>query len=153
MPLLLPTIKDNLAAIIDNTSPSFKGFPSSKQQMADNWGFAVNNYCQGIFPISSSIEEATNAFIGVMLQMDITNGLAIIPNAFDAFKAILAQGMLPLYSATPPIIKIDFSPTFAIPLVPDTIGQRVESMATIIDNWFHTGLATNISSGVTSNWL
>lgn len=154
MPLVYSTIRSELSKIMDPDDPNFVGYPSSTSQMANNWANAVNEYAKTVFPISSTSSAAKSAMEGVFMGMVAPmSGLVIFPAAFSAYAAALSPGMIVSnFNGIPPPSPIILAPAFAVPLLSTTLQIRIDTMATIIDTWFKTGTAINISSGATVPW-
>lgn len=155
MPLVLTTIQNELTKFMDNQSPAFVGYPSSVSDVANAWADAVDTYASVVVPISTTSSAARTAFYSTMLGMNTTamNGFAVIKAAFMAYATALAGGMTGAgFVGTPPptLIPIETIVPLGMSGIPNSV--IVSTLAGIIDVWFRTGLAVQISSGVTINW-
>lgn len=60
MALLQATLKTRLLSIVDSEQPSFVGFPSTKEQVAENWADAYDAYCLSAQDVSTDVVEIVN---------------------------------------------------------------------------------------------
>lgn len=152
MPLLLTTIQQEFANLMDKNAGGFVGYPQSPTEVAENWSNVLFNYSQAIIPLSTTAVPAKQAMKAILTS-------AVAPNSFfpalisgySAFATTLAGGMLPTFTGTPPPTPIPLSPILALPLG-TPVGTIIGLFSTLTDTWFRTGTAINISSGATINW-
>ena len=155
MALIRTNLVNEIRAIIDLEYTAHAGFPGSTAETAARWATAVNNYASLVTPPSVTSAAAYAAFQNTLLGMDANsgNGVAIFTSAFTAYAAALAPGMAPAFAATPPPIPIQLGTIIPSLGVGGATAQAIaESMATIIDTWFRTGIAVNNTSGATIPW-
>lgn len=154
MALIRTTLVNEIRAIIDLEYEGHAGFPQDNVENASRWATAINNYAQAVTPPSISSVAARSAFETVMLGMsaELQNGIPIFASAFTAYAGALAPGMQPNFTATPPPIPINIAPVIPVGVAGAPAQAIAETLATIIDTWFRTGLAINNSSGATVPW-
>ena len=151
MPLTKSILVNELKKIMDSNSPDFIGFPSDNKKAAANWSKAINTYAKSVIPASTTSTNAKAAMEAVLQGLSYTAGSIVFVNSFTSYSAILATGMSPSFTGTPPPKSIDFTTVFTLPYN-TSIDTRIQQMASIIDTWFRTGLAVNATTGATINW-
>jgi hypothetical protein len=151
MPLLKQNIINEFEPWFDSESPNFISFPETFLEAAEKWSDGINVYATNVVPVSSSGNIARTAFFSIMSTMTNANGITLFPQAFAAYATQLAVGMAG-YSATPPPMPIDFSPVYSLGLAGGKSADCLSLLADIIDIWFHTGIAVQISSGISQPW-
>jgi hypothetical protein len=141
MPLLLPTLVDELRKIIDNEFSGFEGFPTNDVQTADRWAAAFGTYMVGITnppPGAGTIaghSAGRSAMAAALAGMSVP-GLAIVllPLGFAAYAAAFAGTTAPFVSGPPP------APLVMPPLPPASGLVAATALAAVIDAWTRTGL-------------
>lgn len=156
MPLLKPILNQEFTKILDSQSTNFVGFPQNTIEVANNWANVIDTYAKSVTPISTTFAIAKQLFFNTMLGIDanVGNGLVVLQNAFVAYASQLALGMTGAgFVGTPPPTPIDFSTIVPIGLAGATGATIANLFSDITDTWFRTGTATNIISGIVTNWL
>jgi hypothetical protein len=151
MPLLKQNIITSFEPWFDPESPNFTSFPETTLEAAEKWSDGVNVYATNVVPVSSFGSIARQQFFSIMSTMNNFNGITILPQAFAAYATQLALGMTG-YTATPPPMPIDFSPVYSLGLAGGKNADCLSLLAEIVDIWFRTGIAIQISSGVSQPW-
>lgn len=128
--------------------------PKSTVEAVNSWTDAINNYATTVTPPSINSTIARSAFYGIMsgVTADAGNGLVQLVSAFTAYATSLSVGMAPAFTGTPPIAPINITPVVAAGLGGASGDECAALFATIIDQWFRTGIAVNNVSGVIVPW-
>lgn len=149
MPLLLPTMINEILKMTDETNGAFVGWPENNEQTAANWAAAARAYFEGIVVPTVSpaaFPAGESAFASVMtpaLLLPPPATAGAMAAAFAAFAAAIVANALP----TPPGVAL---PPPA-PLIPFTVADLLPttdavyaatSLATKIDIWARTGTFT-----------
>lgn len=150
MPLVPNNFKVGLESIFDQESDNFDGFPNSFSSAAERWATAFHNYAKLVVPPSTTSEAAKEAFKSTFMTMG--NGRIILPKCFVAYANVLATGMQPAFSSTPPIGEPQLEIVYSLGLGGGSSAQCISMIVSIVDAWMRTGIAVNNSSGVTTNW-
>jgi hypothetical protein len=137
----------NRQILQDGIMDIFTNLPSTKEETAQRWSEAIDNYAASIIPPSTTNQVAKQAFYNVFLQINYTNGIVVFQQAFQQYTTQLSLGMAPLYVGTPPPVPINLLPSF-IGLTGAPKEVIVPIMVNIIDIWFRTGLASNQSGAI-----
>lgn len=153
MPLLQPTLVQEVLKLVDQNNPQFLGFPPTLQGAAVNWGNAVAFYASTIVPVSATISAAQAAFVARLNQINLTtqNGQEMFHLAFIDFAVALAPGMAG-FVAVPPVAILNLYPIFASTLNHQNVQAFANEFATTVDTWFRTGTATPVSGGPVIPW-
>jgi hypothetical protein len=135
--------------ITDTSYTGFVGFPTDIVDAADKWGEIVKQTTLDIVPISTAHAAAKAAFEAIVIAQVPVTGMVGLSNAFAAYAAQLASGMIGLAAVPPPTL-IDFSTSAALGFSGASAEVVALSMASTIKDWFMTGTATVL--GVTVLW-
>lgn len=133
----------------------FTNYPSTTLETAERWSQAINSYAIGVFPASVTSSAAKEAFKGVMLGMsaEAMNGLPIFKAAFTQYTTILGAGMTAAgFTGTPPPTSIMVESLVPLGLANTPKPAIIAAWVALIDSYFKTGIATNISTGVPITW-
>lgn len=145
MPLIKTDLQKDLEYIFTN-------FCKDIDDVAEQWGNAINNYASKITPPSLTATPAKEAFQAEMKKINLVNGLIQLPLAFDKHATVLASGMTPAFTGVKPPAPIIFAPVFAAGLAGASAKECSILMSDIIDLWYKTGTAINNASGATVPW-
>lgn len=151
MPLVKTILDTELSVLMDEDFANFGGFPDGIIEASQRWSDVVDAYASAVIPSTTTASSAKTAFQGVIASITV-DGLVKFPLAFTAYAGALAVGMLPTFTGVPPPIPIVFDSAFAIGNAGGSGADVADAMSVIIDTWFKTGTAINISSGATVPW-
>lgn len=154
MPLVVAVLNMELRKIMDKDYPAFVGFPPTSPAAAARWAQAVFLYAQPIIPPSTQALAAKSAMQSQLSSITHTppNGDALFRAAFAQFALILAGGMAPAFTATPPVVPIDLSSMYALGNSGANGTVCANQMATLVDLWFRTGIAVPSGGGPPIPW-
>lgn len=152
MALVLPSLQLELEKIMNPDHPQFIGHPETAADGANNWAEAIGGYAELVTPPSSTGLAAKAAFIAIFATTQDNTGETTLKAALTAYAAALGGGMAPAFTATPPPNPIDLTAWLQIPLEAGQDSLRASTLAGLIDGWFRTGTAIQVSSGATVNW-
>lgn len=154
MTLISRTLLDAFIPFFDQEDPAFEAHPKDVQEVASLWSEAVDKYASQVTPASTTAAAAKEAFRNTMLAMNESNGATVLQQAFMAYALQLAAGMTAVgFTGTPPAAPLQLQPVFSVGLAGGSNRQCLEMLVQIIDVWFKTGVAVQVSSGVTTTWL
>lgn len=107
------------------------------------WADICDKLLSTTIPPSTTTAQARAAFIAAMQPLKVPGalGIPLLNNAFNAYAATLAPGMLPLFTGVPPPV-----PCF-IPIIPipqPTSAPFNLGMCTYLVTWAKTGTATMV---------
>lgn len=143
MSLVKKTLQTQLNNII-------KDSPKNLQDGILRWADAIDTYAKEVNPSSTTNEEAKTIFISTMQSIP-SGGLSIFESAIIAYAAQLGVGMAPNYTSTPPPTPIVLQSISLLGLNGGSNKQCTKLTVDIIDAYFRTGTAVDVSSNV-SNW-
>lgn len=90
MALLQATLKTHLLRLLDSTNPAFVGFPSTKEETAENWANAYDIYAQSAQDVSNDVLETSNrAGFKNALIANLPEGTGTAALASNAFETAL----------------------------------------------------------------
>lgn len=145
----------NLEALKTALTDIFTNYPSTTLETAERWSQAVNGYAASVVPVSTTSTVAAEAFKVVMLGMraEAMNGVTIFKAAFTQYATILGAGMTPAgFTGTPPPTPILIESVVPLGLAGAPKEAIIAAWVTLIDSYFKTGIATNITTGVPITW-
>jgi hypothetical protein len=151
MPLSKDFLKKEIIKITDSNDPTHEGFPNDLQEASVRWSNAINLYASQIIPVSTTSESARVSLQAHLMTVPTLGEQGFI-NGLIAYSTVLATGMLPTFNGVIPPIPPVLTPAFVIGFNGGSSEDVAEQMSNIIDIWFKTGTAINISSGVVTNW-
>jgi hypothetical protein len=115
--------------------------PDGPAECAAAWADAVASFATGIVPPSSTVAAAASALEGSLAAaFQTTNAAPLMEVAFLAFATAVGGGMAG-YTPTPPAAPVGFATEFAAPFPADH-GEAASNIASLIDTWMRTGIAT-----------
>jgi len=140
----------NLAAL--TSSPGLPGaggrdYPLTRELCAAEWGTAVGAYAAAIVPPSLTVSAAQASLQTALLaafSSPFPGSLAQLELAFKTFATSVGLGMAPAFVAVPPVGPVGFSAAFAPPYAPSR-AEAIARLASVIDTWMRTGLATMVA--------
>lgn len=145
MPLNPNTFKELLAPYFDSEASSFVAFPQDIPDMADKWSAAAGGYVASIFPVSTTVSVAQEAFKSRMLGIENT-GRVTIQLAFTDMAVQIALGMTAAgYTGTPPVTPLNLEPAWLIGELGGSAADVLDMAITLIDVWIKTGTAILIA--------
>lgn len=157
MALVVATLQNELLSLFDKDFVLFKGFPNDYIGAANNFSNAINTYASVVTPPSTTSVVAGSAFVSTFIGNKSLESVDILYLSIVAYASALGLGMAPAFVATPP------SGGGVLQSALTAIGQQgvagasanaiATSMATAIDAYFRTGLATNSVTGATISWV
>jgi len=151
MPLVKTVLDTEISKIMDKDFNEFEGFPATVAEASVRWSEAINVYASVVIPITTTSPVAKTAMEGVLATITI-DGIIKFPQSFTAYAVELAKGMSPTFTGVPPPAPILFASAFAIGIAGGSGAEVGSAMSVIIDAWFRTGTAVNVSSGATVPW-
>lgn len=144
-----------LIAALQNGLPGAGGadYPATRTACANAWGDAVQSWMVGVIPASTTVAAAT---VTLKTALDAAfaapAAAALMETAFAAFAGTVAAGMLAGgWAAAPPVAPVNIAAVFALP-APTTRQEGVNRVATALDTWARTALATPTLGGPAVNW-
>lgn len=151
MPLIKSILKTEIVKITDASNPIHEGFPASIEEAGQRWAEAIDKYASQIIPFSSTSQIAKQ-----QLAVDLINvqngGTSVFITVLTNYAIELSSGMSPTFTGTPPPIPIVLQPIFNLGFKGETAENIAELLSNVIDAWFRTGTAINVSSSITTNW-
>ena len=154
MALVVATLQDELKKLVSNSD----NFPASYELAATNFGNAVNKYGSKVTPPSTTAAASLAAFIAKFIASKPKESLEILADAVEAYCVALAPGMAPAFAGTPPTAIAKTTMIAALNAAGEvaknggTAEAWAASAASAIDAYFHTGIAVNSTTGVTTPW-
>lgn len=136
----------------NGNDPEFNAWPNSIAQAAIEWGDVVDICCKDVIPATNNQVPARAAFITIFKTMNIDqqNGYQVFTQALWEYANIMAAGMVTSnFTGIPPSTPFVFNMQGMINGNSET---EANNFAEALIDWFKTGKAVNISSGVTVNW-
>lgn len=144
---------EELRKIADQEFQLFEEFPKTNLETADRWASAIDTYANKVIPSSTTSNEAKQSFIQVMKQVSpAVDGITLLTQAIVNYATTLSIGMLPSFNGTPSITPLILSSISTIGLSGGSSRQCCELLATLIDQWFKSGIAINTTTGTPVNW-
>jgi len=156
MPFISNILETEIRKINDEPFASFEGFPKDVPEAADRWATAIDTFASSVIPASTTASAAKSAFASVMqgVSAQSGNGLALLSNALTAYAGALAGGMTGAgFIGVPPPAPIILDSISPIGLGGGSGADVAAALATLIDTWFKTGLATPIAGGAPVPWI
>ena len=146
-----------LEKFMDSESPNFVRNPYTIQEANGMFSDALIVLASTIVPLVNAavFPSAKLAYVNVASGMVmVVPGIAptIFPSAMSAFAASLVPGFQPVFTATPPMSPINLLPIIGGAGYNLTNSQILDIFVPIVVNWFRTGVAVNVSTGVAVNW-
>ena len=119
----------------------FGAAPDTYEACGVAWANAIGTYAASITPPSTTV-TAAQAALGSDLGSAFgeTSAIAGMESALATFAASVGAGMAG-YVATPPPAPVGFLVAFSDP-PPSTHDEAADELASLIDTWMRTGLAT-----------
>ena len=147
MPLNPQILIDGFRAISDTEYSGFEGFPQTIAESSQRYADVMVDYISGMFPPTNGQIPAEAAFIAEHSQttLQLQDGLSRFTQALTDF-AFVVNNSLPFYSSVPPIGIVDLS-DFNTLGTNSTAEFMANELATRIDTWIRTGVATPLSGG------
>lgn len=142
MPLLLTALTQ---------SPGLPGvgerdYPATIAAAAQEWASAVQAFAAGLVPPSTTVAAATSALqAALQLAFTSSNCAALMDAAFQQFAVAVAAGQAPTFTGVPPPSPVGFATIFAQQPAPSTRAEGVARVASKIDAWMRTGLASMVA--------
>jgi len=138
-------LKSDLAALA--ASP-----PATVAACAQAWADAVEAYCAGIVPASTTVSAAAATLVGALTTAFEAEAAAPgMESAFASFASTVGGGMAPAFVATPPPAPVGFAAQFA-GAFPATHAQAGEEIGGLIHDWMVTGSAVPAAGGAAVPW-
>lgn len=139
MPLGPSTLAQQLSSIAENPPPS-------SAACGQAWANAVGAYAASVVPPSTTVSAATSTLAGALAGAFASPAAAPgMETAFLSFATTLGLGMAGAgFTGAPPVAPVGFAPQFAGPK-PLTHDAAAQTLATLIDTWMKTGIATLIA--------
>lgn len=147
MPLVAATLASQLQSLFENPPPNAAG-------CAQGWANAMQAYVSSVVPPSTTVAAAASALASSLATpFSGPNAAPAMEIAFTAFALSVGGGMAGAgFAATPPPAPVGFAPLFAGPK-PTTHSDAAQGIASQIDTWMKTGVATLIAPPFTvSPW-
>lgn len=140
MPLNPATAQAEILKLTDVNNPDFVGWPSTPDQVAQNWAHVLEAYFgEMITPAlpPGTLSAASSAMVGAMTPMIAPGapGGPALTAGFLAFVLTFVPAAVPVIVVPPPA---PYQPP-ALPPTADPIAPAV-ALATSIDVWARTGL-------------
>ena len=150
MPLVKRNLVLQLSTFLDNKSPYYIAAPANMADAATKWTNALHAYMSTVSPPSPTIIAAANGAKAVMYAAMIsamtTNTFhVLLPTILMAYAGTLALGFAPTYIAVPPVTPPLIPAAFAVAQAGGTSSIFIETFATVVDVWMHTGVATLVT--------
>lgn len=139
MPLVASTLQSQLESLFAAPPPNASG-------CAQGWANAMQAYAAGIVPPSTTVSGAAATLASALTApFGAPNAGAAMETAFAAFALTVGGGMAAAgFAATPPPSPVGFAALFSGPK-PATHADAAQQIATAIDTWMRTGIATLIA--------
>lgn len=119
---------------------------------AQQWASAFGSYAGDIVPSSLNVAAAQASLQSALTTaFASTSAVSQIDAAFAAAAATIAAGMAPAFTGTPPVAPLNLATALAQPY-PSTHSAAQTKVATHIDTWMKTGMATPTAGGPPVNW-
>lgn len=148
MPLIQSNLENALASFFEDP-------PETAALCAREWANAMRDYTLPIVPPSTTVVAAAEVLAATLTPLFETSlSASTTASAMEAawlvFATSVGVGMSPGWTSTPPANPLGFLPLFeARPL---THREAASNFARSIHLWMLTGMATNTTSGATTNW-
>lgn len=141
----------------DVTYDDFVGFPESCSLASSKWAHCLFLYAEQIIPSSSTLVVAEGAsqqiFLGLCSSNTFDQGVSIFTNAIMIFAQTMITGFTSSgFTGVMPVKPLNLKPIFLKALDGGSALDFANELSTEIDNWFKSGTAININSGVIINW-
>lgn len=134
MPLAIAALQSGLLSVASDP-------PGGPTDCAAAWADAVSAWAAGIVPPSSAVAAAAGVLEGALASaFQTTNAAPLMESAFLTFATSVGGGMAG-YVPTPPVAPIGFATEFAPPY-PASHAEAAANIASLIDTWMRTGIAT-----------
>ena len=142
MPLIKATLENGLRALFENP-------PLLEEACAAQWASAMVAYATPIVPPSAAVAGAQGALQSALSGMSEPDALVgKLQAALTAFAGTVGGGMAPFVPTPPPVpCPLAFLQSLQT-LSPDEAASQI---ATAIDTWMKTGIATS-PAGVATSW-
>lgn len=156
MPLLLPAL---------TSSPGLPGAGANTEIQFGNvvaqvWATAIQSYAAAIAPPSTTVAVAAVQLQSQLTPLFSTNHdqttIQVFAQSVDAahlaFATTVGLGMAAAgFASIPPPVPLNFASLYAVSERPTGAVAAVD-IATLIDLWMRTGIATNLITGVPLPW-
>ncbi len=130
-----------LSALTSGLQSDFASPPGGYAACAQAWADAVQAWCSGIVPPSTTVSTACATLSGALASaFAAPDAPPLMETAFAAFAVTVGGGMAG-YAPTPPSGPVGFAPYFSGPDAP-THAQAASDIAGLIDPWMKTGFST-----------
>jgi len=134
----------NASALSSGLQSTFANPPASSAGCAQGWADAVQSWCSSIVPASAGVAGAVATLQGALASAFAgSDAASAMESAFSAFAITVGLGMAG-YVPTPPAGPVGFASQFAGPK-PATHAAAASAIASLIDAWMHTGVATLVA--------
>lgn len=123
-------------------------------QIASSYTNVIDSYASLVTPPSTTSAPARAALLGVLqgVTVQAMNLELLLATGLSTYAGILATGMLPAFTGTPPPVPIVLSAIAPLGQQGASASSQASILATTIDLWFRTGIAVNNVSGASIPW-
>lgn len=146
----------------DSSFEEFQGFPESCPLAVTKWAETFYVYAEGILPASNTVilakSTAQQILLGICSSKTFSQSVTIFTSAVVSFAQQIIPGFISgnIYpnqcNGVMPIYPLNLFPIFLKAMNGGSAYDFAKELSTEIDNWFKTGTAININSGITINW-
>jgi hypothetical protein len=131
----------NVAGLQSSLETLFANPPATAAACAQAWSDAVSSYAAGIIPASTTVAAAAAALAAPLQSaFGSASGAPAFDDAFTSFAALVATGMVPLFTGVAPPAPLGIASLLSVSQ--ETHAAAAAAFAALIDVWLRTGTAT-----------
>lgn len=149
--------ENEIRKLNDSSFELFEGFPNSCSLATKKWANTFFIYAENIVPISNTVSsaksDAQQILLGICSSSSLPQSVAIFTASLVKFAESIMPGFISSsFSGIMPIGQPNLLPIFIKAMSGGSAKDFAIELSNEIDNWFKTGTAININSGLTINW-